>query len=141
MAAFKAEKAGALVRSPRMSARVSEKAGPRARSTCCAIADGPQDVARAGAASRSEGRRTRARHQSWLRPAARLLMTRGSCFQFRWRSFRRFLLVFGFLSSIKVHDEISHRWWLAAPQARRRAARLAALAAPAVAAIVSRRTI
>jgi hypothetical protein len=127
-AAFKAEKAGALVRLAKDVGRVSEKAGTKGALDVLRIADGPQDVARAARLADVKGGRTRAVIKLLGRGA--LLLTAG-LFNLAWWVFAAILLVFGFLSSIKSTTENLTRWWLARRK-RRRAARLAALAAPAV---------
>ena len=127
-AAFKAEKAGALVRLAKDVGRVSEKAGTKGALDVLRIADGPQDVARAARLADVKGGRTRAVIKLLGRGA--LLLTAG-LFNLAWWVFAAILLVFGFLSSIKSTTESLTRWWLARRK-RRRAARLAALAAPAV---------
>src|SRR6267142_1016063 len=59
-AAFRAEKAGALVRLAKDVGRVSEKAGIRAAQETLKIAEGPKDVARAARLAESKGSQTRA---------------------------------------------------------------------------------
>lgn len=127
-AAFKAEKAGALVRLAKDVGRVSEKAGTKGALDVLRIADGPQDVARAARLADVKGGRTRAVVKLLGRGA--LLLTAG-LFNLAWWVFAAILLVFGFLSSIKSAAENLTRWWIARGK-RRRAARLAALAVPAV---------
>jgi hypothetical protein len=127
-AAFKAEKAGALVRLAKDVGRLSEKAGTKGALDVLRIADGPQDVARAARLADVKGGRTRAIVKLLGRGA--LLLTAG-LFNLAWWMFAAILLVFGFLSSIKSATENLTRWWIARGK-RRRAARLAALAAPAM---------
>src|SRR5882724_4184160 len=59
-AAFRAEKAGALVRLAKDVGRVGEKAGTRAALDTLRIAEGPKDVARAARLAESKGGQTRA---------------------------------------------------------------------------------
>src|SRR5258705_3970926 len=59
-AAFRAEKAGALVRLAKDVGRVSEKAGARGALETLRIAEGPKDVARAARLAESKGGQTRA---------------------------------------------------------------------------------
>jgi hypothetical protein len=59
-AAFRAEKAGALVRLAKDVGRVSEKAGMRGALDTLRIAEGPKDVARAARLAESKGGQTRA---------------------------------------------------------------------------------
>src|SRR5664279_2877689 len=59
-AAFRAEKAGGLVRLAKDVGRVGEKAGIRAAQDTLRIAEGPKDVARAARLAESKGGQTRA---------------------------------------------------------------------------------
>ena len=59
-AAFRAEKAGALVRLAKDVGRVGEKAGTRGALDTLRIAQGPKDVARAARLAESKGGQTRA---------------------------------------------------------------------------------
>ena len=59
-AAFRAEKAGALVRVAKDVGRVSEKAGMRGALDSLRIAEGPKDIARAARLAESKGGETRA---------------------------------------------------------------------------------
>jgi hypothetical protein len=59
-AAFRAEKAGALVRLAKDVGRVGEKAGMRGALDTLRIAEGPKDVARAARLAESKGGQTRA---------------------------------------------------------------------------------
>ena len=59
-AAFKAEKAGALVRLAKDVGRVAEKAGTKGALDVLRIAEGPKDVARAARLAESKGSQTRA---------------------------------------------------------------------------------
>jgi hypothetical protein len=59
-AAFRAEKAGALVRLAKDVGRVGEKAGMRSALDTLRIAEGPKDVARAARLAESKGGQTRA---------------------------------------------------------------------------------
>ncbi len=59
-AAFRAEKAGALVRLAKDVGRVGEKAGTRAALDTLRVAEGPKDVARAARLAESKGGQTRA---------------------------------------------------------------------------------
>lgn len=128
-AAFKAEKAGALVRLAKDVGRVGEKAGTKGALDVLRIADGPQDVARAARLADVKGGRTRAVIKLLGRGA--LLLTAG-LFNLAWWVFAAILLAFGFLSSVKSTTENLTRWWIARGK-RRRAARQAALAASAAA--------
>src|SRR5258708_38384826 len=59
-AAFRAAKAGGLVRLAKDVGRVSEKAGIRAAQETLKIAEGPKDVARAARLAEAKGSQTRA---------------------------------------------------------------------------------
>src|ERR1700710_1186334 len=108
-AAFKAEKAGALVRLAKDVGRVSEKAGTRGALDVLRIADGPTDVARAARLAETKGSQTRAIVKILGRGA--LLLTMGA-FNLAWWVFAACLAVFGFLSSIKATTERITLSWL-----------------------------
>jgi len=101
-AAFKAEKAGALVRLAKDVGRVGEKAGTKGALDVLRIADGPKDVARAARLAESKGSQTRAIVKILGRGA--LLLTAGA-FNLAWWVFAACLALFGFLSSIKSATE------------------------------------
>jgi hypothetical protein len=111
-AAFKAEKAGALVRFAKDVGRVGEKAGTRGALEVLRIADGPTDVARAARLAEKKGSQTRAIIKILGRGA--LLVTAGA-FNLAWWVFGALLTLFGFLASIKATTEratiavLSHR--------------------------------
>lgn len=108
-AAFKAEKAGALVRLAKDVGRVSEKAGTRGALDVLRIADGPKDVARAARLAEKKGSQTRAILKILGRGA--LLLTMGA-FNLAWWVFAACFAVFGFLSSIKSATERLTLSWL-----------------------------
>ncbi|WP_424627223.1 hypothetical protein [Bradyrhizobium sp. SYSU BS000235] len=108
-AAFKAEKAGALVRLAKDVGRVSEKAGTRGALDVLRIADGPKDVARAARLAEKKGSQTRAILKILGRGA--LLLAMGA-FNLAWWMFAACLAVFGFLSSIKSATERITLSWL-----------------------------
>ncbi len=108
-AAFKAEKAGALVRLAKDVGRVGEKAGTRGALDVLRIADGPKDVARAAVLSEKKGGQTRAILKLLGRGA--LLLTMGA-FNLAWWVFAACLAMLGFLSSIKSATERLTLWWL-----------------------------
>src|SRR6202165_2734531 len=101
-AAFRAEKAGALVRLAKDVGRVSEKAGMRGALDTLRIAEGPKDVARAARLAESQGRQPRAN----LKVLGRgdLLLAAGSFNLTLW-VFGALLALFGFVSSIKATAE------------------------------------
>lgn len=101
-AAFKAEKAGALVRLAKDTGRVAEKAGTKGALDVLRIADGPADVARAAKLAEKKGSQTRAIIKVLGRGA--LLLAAGA-FNLAWWVFAACLAVFGFLASIKATTE------------------------------------
>lgn len=108
-AAFKAEKAGALVRLAKDVGRVSEKAGTKGALDVLRIADGPKDVARAARLAESKGSQTRAIVKILGRGA--LLLTAGA-FNLAWWVFAALLAMFGFITSIKATTERLTLSWL-----------------------------
>ena len=118
-AAFRAEKAGGLVRLAKDVGRVGEKAGTRGALDTLRIAEGPKDVARAARLAESKGGQTRAILKLLGRGA--LLLAAGAFNLALW-VFSALLALFGFLSSIKATTErLTHG--LAAPQEGAAAAR------------------
>ena len=116
-AAFRAEKAGALVRLAKDVGRITEKAGTRGALDALKISEGPKDIARAARLAESKGGQTRAiiktlgRGALWLATGAFELAT--------WL-FSALLALFGLLSSIKATAERATQAWLD----RKRAGRL-----------------
>ena len=108
-AAFKAEKAGALVRFAKDVGRVGEKAGTKGALDVLRIADGPQDVARAARLAESKGSQTRAIVKILGRGA--LLLTAGA-FNLAWWVFAALLALFGFITSIKAATERLTLSWI-----------------------------
>jgi hypothetical protein len=115
-AAFRAEKAGALVRLAKDVGRVGEKAGTRGALDTLRIAQGPKDVARAARLAESKGGQTRAILKVLGRGA--LLLAAGSFNLTMW-VFGALLALFGFLSSIKATTERATEAWLRRSKARR----------------------
>ena len=101
-AAFKAEKAGDLLRLAKDAGRVGEKAGTKGALDVLRIADGPKDVARAARLADSKGSQTRAIVKILGRGA--LLLTAG-VFNLAWWVFAALLSLFGFIASIKATTE------------------------------------
>jgi hypothetical protein len=128
-AAFRAEKAGALVRLAKDVGRVGEKAGMRAAQDTLKIAENPQDVARAARLAESKGGQTRAFLKIFGRGA--LLLAAGSFNLTMW-VFGALFALFGLLSSIKATTERLTQSWLNARKARR-LRRQMAVAPPAMA--------
>jgi hypothetical protein len=108
-AAFKAEKAGALVRLAKDVGRVGEKAGTKGALDVLRIADGPNDVARAAKLAESKGSQTRAIFKILGRGA--LLLTAGA-FNLAWWVFAALLALFGFITSIKATTERLTLSWI-----------------------------
>ena len=115
-AAFRAEKAGALVRLAKDVGRVGEKAGTRGALDTLRIAEGPKDVARAARLAESKGGQTRAILKLLGRGA--LLLAAGAFNLSLW-VFGALLTLFGFLSSIKATTERATMAWLRRKKARR----------------------
>jgi hypothetical protein len=129
-AAFRAEKAGALVRLAKDVGRVGEKAGIRAAQDTLRIAETPKDVARAARLAESKGGQTRAIMKVLGRGA--LLLAAGAFNLTLW-VFGALLALFGFLSSIKATTERLTMSYLQRKKARRLRKQMAAAAQPAVA--------
>ena len=108
-AAFRAEKAGALVRRAKDVGRVAEKAGTKGALDVLRIADGPKDVARAARLAESKGSQTRAIVKILGRGA--LLLTMGA-FNLAWWVFAALLAMFGFITSIKATTERLTLSWI-----------------------------
>jgi hypothetical protein len=132
-AAFRAEKAGALVRLAKDVGRVGEKAGTRGALDTLRIAEGPKDIARAARLAESKGGQTRAILKLLGRGA--LLLAAGAFNLSLW-IFGALLALFGFLSSIKATTERATMAYLRRKKARRlrqQAAATALLPIPALA--------
>jgi hypothetical protein len=126
-AAFRAEKAGALVRLAKDVGRVGEKAGMRGAFDTLKIAEGPKDVARAARLAEAKGGQTRAILKILGRGA--LLLAAGAFNLSMW-VFGALFALFGFLSSIKATTERATESWLRRKKARRLRKQLAAASAP-----------
>lgn len=122
-AAFKAEKAGALVRLAKDVGRVGEKAGTKGALDVLRIADGPKDVARAARLAESKGSQTRAFVKILGRGA--LLLTAGA-FNLAWWVFAALLALFGFITSIKATTERLTLSWIHRSKLKRARRELAA---------------
>jgi len=109
-AAFRAEKAGALVRLVKDTGRISEKIGTKGTLDVLRIADGPQDVARAARLAESRGKETRAIIKLIGRGA--LLLATGA-FNLAWWVFAALMALLGILASIKSTTERLTFAWLA----------------------------
>jgi len=126
-AAFRAEKAGALVRLGKDVTRVAEKTGTRGAMDTLRIAEGPKDVARAARLAEAQGGKTRAIMKLLGRGALLLI---GGAFDLTLWLFGAALTLFGLLSSIKATTERLTQAWCDRRRARRlRRAQIAAEAA------------
>ena len=126
-AAFRAEKAGSLVRLAKDVGRVGEKAGMRGALDTLRIAEGPKDVARAARLAESKGSQTRAIIKLLGRSA--LLLAAGAFNLSMWL-FGALFALFGLLSSIKATTERATLAWLRRKKARRLRKQLAAASTP-----------
>ncbi|WGR74218.1 MULTISPECIES: hypothetical protein [unclassified Bradyrhizobium] len=132
-AAFRAEKAGALVRFGKDVTRVAEKTGTRGAMDTLRIAEGPKDVARAARLAEAQGSKTRAIIKLLGRGA---LLLAGGAFDLALWLFGAAMTLFGLLSSIKATTERLTQGWCDRRRRRRlRQAQIAAGAALAGAAI------
>jgi hypothetical protein len=122
-AAFRAEKAGGLVRLAKDVGRVGEKAGTKGALDTLRIAEGPKDVARAARLAESKGGQTRAILKLLGRGA--LLLAAGAFNLTLW-VFAALLALFGFLSSIKATTERLTMSYLQRKKARRLRTQMAA---------------
>lgn len=134
-AAFRVEKAGALVRLGKDVTRVAEKTGTRGAMDTLRIAEGPKDVARAARLAEAQGSKTRAIMKLLGRGALLLL---GGAFDLTLWLFGAALTLFGLLSSIKATTERLTQAWCDRRRARRlRRAQIAAQSALADAALTT----
>jgi hypothetical protein len=115
-AAFRAEKAGGLVRLAKDVSRVGEKAGTKGALDTLRIAEGPKDVARAARLAEAKGGQTRAILKLLGRGA--LLLAAGAFDLTLW-VFWALLALFGFVSSIKATTERLTMSYLQRKKARR----------------------
>jgi hypothetical protein len=129
-AAFRAEKAGGLVRLAKDVGRVGEKAGTRGALDVLRIAEGPKDVARAARLAESKGGQTRAILKLLGRGA--LLLAAGAFNLTLW-VFGALLALFGLLSQVKATTERLTMSWLARKKARRLRKQMALGSQPALA--------
>ncbi|HEX7920037.1 MAG TPA: hypothetical protein VF583_03735 [Bradyrhizobium sp.] len=124
-AAFRAEKAGALVRVAKDVGRIGEAAGVRAARDTLKVAENPQEIARAARIAEAKGGQTRAIIKLLGRGA--LLLAAGTFNLTMWL-FGALLALFGFLSSIKATTERTTAWWLRRNKALRLKRQMAAQA-------------
>ncbi|MBI5264431.1 MAG: hypothetical protein HY852_21760 [Bradyrhizobium sp.] len=128
-AAFRAEKAGALLRLGKDVGRITEKTGTRGALEMLRIAEGPKDVARAARLAESQGGKTRAIIKLLGRGA---LLLAGGVFDLALSLFSALLALFGLVSSIKATTERLTQSWLDRRKARRLRRRQTALSEPAL---------
>jgi hypothetical protein len=114
-AAFRAEKAGGLVRLAKDVGRVGEKAGTRGALDTLRIAEGPKDVARAARLAEAKGGQTRAIMKLLGRGA--LLLAAGAFNLTLWL-FWGLLALIGVVASIKATTERLTMSWLVRARAR-----------------------
>jgi hypothetical protein len=133
-AAFRAEKAGGLVRLAKDVGRVGEKAGARGALDTLKIAEGPEDVARAARLAEASGGKTRAILKLLGRGA--LLLAAGAFDLSLWVFGAIFALV-SFLVSIKATTERMTQSWIDRGKRRRLRQQLATIADPAVVSAVT----
>jgi hypothetical protein len=133
-AAFRAEKAGGLVRLAKDVGRVGEKAGTRGALDTLRIAEGPKDVTRAARLAESKGGQTRAIIKLLGRGA--LLLAAGAFNLTLW-VFWALLALVGFVSQIKATTERLTMAWLQRKKARRLQKQMAAMVRPALAGAVA----
>jgi len=127
-AAFRAEKAGGLVRLAKDVGRITEKSGTRGALDTLKVAEGPKDVARAARLAEAKGNQTRAILKLFGRGA--LLLASGMFDLALWL-FSALFTVFSMLCWIKSTTERATQAWLDHKKARRRRRQLAAARAEA----------
>nr|WP_316231955.1 hypothetical protein [Bradyrhizobium sp. SZCCHNR1051] len=130
-AAFRAEKAGALVRLAKDVGRVTEKAGTRGALDSLKLAEGPKDIARAARLAEAKGGQTRAILKLLGRGA--LLLTAGAFNLALWL-FGALMTLLSFVASLKAMAERSTQAWLDRSKRRRLRQMQAAAVRPELAA-------
>jgi hypothetical protein len=135
-AAFRAEKAGGLVRLAKDVGRVGEKAGTKGALDTLRIAEGPKDVARAARLAEAKGGQTRAILKLLGRGA--LLLAAGAFNLTLW-VFGALLALFGFVSQVKATTERLTMSYLQRKKARRVRKQMAAASSlqPALASVAA----
>ncbi|MGJ5177057.1 hypothetical protein ACQR16_01530 [Bradyrhizobium oligotrophicum] len=126
-AAFRAEKAGALVRLAKDVGRITEKAGTRGALDSLKLAEGPKDIARAARLAEAKGGQTRAILKLLGRGA--LLLTAGAFNLALWL-FSALMTLLGVVASLKSMTERAAQGWIDRGK-RRRLRRMQAAAARA----------
>ena len=125
-AAFRAEKAGGLVRLAKDVGRVTEKAGTRGALDTLKVAEGPKDVARAARLAEAKGGQYRA-YMKILGRGALLLV--GGFFDLAVWIFGALLTLFSILCWIKATTERATQAWCDHNRARRLRRQMALAAA------------
>jgi hypothetical protein len=133
-AAFRAEKAGALVRLAKDVGRITEKAGTRGALDTLKIAEGPKDISRAAQLAEAEGGKTRAILKILGRGALLLV---GGVFDLALWVLSALLALFSLLATIKSMTERATQAWLDHGKARRLRKQLAVAKAEARVAIAA----
>jgi hypothetical protein len=124
-AAFRAEKAGGLVRLAKDVGRITEKTGTRGALDSLKLAEGPKDITRAARLAEAKGGETRALLKILGRGA--LLLATGAFDLTLW-VFGALVTLFGLLSSIKATTERATQAYLDHKKARRLRRQMAAAA-------------
>jgi hypothetical protein len=130
-AAFRVEKAGALVRTAKDIGRIGTKAGTRGAYDAMKLAEGPKDIARAARLAEAKGGQTRAILKMLGRGA--LVLAVGAFDLALWL-FWALIAAFGFVVSIKTTTErLTLSWLRRRKAARAKLCHTAISASPAVA--------
>jgi hypothetical protein len=115
-AAFRAEKAGGLVRLAKDVGRITEKVGTRGALDSLKLAEGPKDIARAARLAEAKCGQTRAILKLLGRGA--LLLTAGAFNLALWL-FGALMTLFSFVASLKAMTERATQAWLDRSKRRR----------------------
>ena len=116
-AAFRTEKAGALVRVAKDVGRIGSKAGTRGAFDVLKVADNPKEIARAARLVESKGAKSRAILKMLGRGA---LVLAAGAFELALWIFWALMALFGVVASIKASTERLTWAWLNARKARQR---------------------
>lgn len=107
-AAFKADRAAALVRVAKDVGRLGEKAGMRGALDTLRVAQGPKDISRAVKLADAKGGQTRALVKLFGRGA--LLLTAGAFQLFLWLAWALGLMIGALVSIKKAAENLGHAW-------------------------------
>lgn len=130
-AAFRIEKAGALVRTAKDVGRIGKRAGTRGAFDAMKLAEGPKDIARAARLAEAKGGQTRAIPKMLGRGALVLAM---GAFDLALWLFWAFIAAFGFVVSVKTTTErLTSSWLRRRKVARAKLCHVAISASPVVA--------